>query len=307
MNLRDATMALVRRRRLLLGLTLGAAILGFALSFLIAPRYLATTKMVVVQHHGPAPLRKLGDMAGFLGFDLSRDGDSLDLYAEYLQSRDLLARLVREPVPDGEGGSTTLRERWGGEGSEAETLKEAIDRLEDRLRIRTRPAAGVLEVAVETFDPSVSAQLAERLVSELNDFNAELRQWSGRNREASLQVRLEEVTRDLRAAEDSLTAFRMENLAIAHPRLRLQEMRLLREVTIQSEILQTIRVQQEMARLEASGGEPVLKVLQTATAPVERSWPRRGRIAFVAALAALVVATYLILAGQVLREPSGGR
>jgi len=259
--------------------------------------------MVVAQSQNSSALSSLGSMAGNLGLDLGQGANSLDLFAEYVLSHDLLRQLVIEPVPLLDGGETTLLDQWGGDGDEEERFDQAVQRFEKYLQVHVSSAAGVLEVTVETFDPRSSAHLARRFVEELNEFNSELRRWSGLNRTETLLSRQDEVARQLQDAEKALTDFRMANLDVSHPRLQLQEMRLLRDVTVQSGILQSLRVQQEMARLEAQSGEPVLKVLQTAHPPLEHSWPRRGRIALIAALAAFVLSSYFIVAKTLLTRP----
>jgi uncharacterized protein involved in exopolysaccharide biosynthesis len=291
------------QRRLLLITVFSVALVGFLASYLVAPRYRAMTKMMVIQNQGSSALGNLGNMAGALGLDLSQGASSLDLYAEYVMSRDLLAEMVSEPWRPEGGDETSLLSHWGEDGSDHERLIVAIEKFERSLQVRTIPMAGVLEVTVETFDPHLSAYLAKKFVTRLNEFNAELKQWTGTNRAATLEGRLEEVMSDLKVSEDSLMAFRVMNLDISHPKLRLEESRLIRDVTIQTEILQTIQVQKEMARLEAKSGEPVLRVLQTAHPPLGKSWPRRGRIVLILALAAFVLSAYCIVALAVFRQP----
>lgn len=303
MTVIDVTERLFAKRVLLGGIVISMLVVGFLLSFLISPRYRSTTKMVVAQSQNSSALSSLGSMAGNLGLDLGQGANSLDLFAEYVLSHDLLRQLVIEPVPLLDGGETTLLDQWGGDGDEEERFDQAVQRFEKYLQVHVSSAAGVLEVTVETFDPRSSAHLARRFVEELNEFNSELRRWSGLNRTETLLSRQDEVARQLQDAEKALTDFRMANLDVSHPRLQLQEMRLLRDVTVQSGILQSLRVQQEMARLEAQSGEPVLKVLQTAHPPLEHSWPRRGRIALIAALAAFVLSSYFIVAKTLLTRP----
>ena len=307
LNVTEAVSVLASRWRLLLLVVAIVAASAYAGSFLISPRYRATAKLVIVQGGDGNALARFGNLAGALGMDVGQSQNPLNLYAEYLLSRDLLADVARTPLPLSSGGEITILEAWGGDtGSEAERMHQAIERLEDHFQVRRREDAGVLEITVESPDPVASSHLANDFAHRLNEFDAELKRWSGRNRGDFLRARRIEIMGDVRAAEDSLTSFRMANRVLTHPRLRQEEMRLLREVAIQSELLQTVRVQEELANLEAKTESPVLKTLQHAVPPVERSWPRRGRIVVVASVVAAILLVYFLLAQHQLKRSRPG-
>lgn len=287
---------LYRARYVLALVALGAGLVGYLWSFTVKPRYRAETKTVFVQDRGNSPLGNLGAMAGAFGFRVGQGADRLALNAEYVLSHDLLVELVQENWPLEGDARISLLEQWGEGDSKQERLLSAVERFRSYLQVETLADAGVLRITVETFAPELSVHIARRFIIKLNEFNASLRRWSGSNRIETLASRLTDVRRDLQAAEDSLMVFRMANLDLSHPRLQLDEMRFLREVALQTEILQSIRVELEMARLEAVSDEPVLKVLQTPYPSSEPAWPRRYRIAGLVGFAALVFGCYIVVA-----------
>lgn len=287
---------LARRWRWWVYPTLLIGALAALSSLWIERRYRATAELAVVSPETVQGGGQLSNLAGALGIQLGGQSSSLELFARYARSRDLVDPILERPLPLLDGESTTILERWGG-GGEASTRRErAAHRFGRRLQVQTEEAAGTLRLTVDLFDPLAAAAVANDYVQRLNAFDAELRRWSAANQSEFLQQRGSEILHDLRAAEDSLTAFRMANRVLSHPRLQLEEMRHVREVAIQSELLETVRVQQELSELEAKRDAPVLKTIESARAPSKPIWPRPLRLASIAMLAALLSSGYLVAA-----------
>ncbi len=302
MNSRRAMEILIGRWRLLLAVAVGGAIVGYGASFLIKPSYRATTQVVVVQRDGANAFAGLSSVAGAFGLNVGQGRHSLDFFAAYILSRDLLRDVVNVEWAIDDSTRVSLAGRWGRGDGEYERTLSAIDRLVGSMKVSTNTVAGTLTLSVDTFDPVLSALVANHLVGRLNAFDVEVNRWFMTHRTSGLESRMAEVEGELSAAEEALTAFRDRNLVITHPRLQMEEMRLLREVKIQAEVLQAIRVQAEMARLEKKADEPVIKVLATAEPPLARVWPRRGRIALLLGFACLVLCGYGLVAVDTYRQ-----
>src|SRR5207245_1274848 len=107
---------------------------------------------------------------------------------------------------------------------------------------------GVVRLAVTLRDPGLAAQVNQRLLDLLNEFNLRSRQTRAGQERQFVQQRLDEVRSDLGKAEDQLADFMRRNRQYASsPELSFQHDRLFREVSMQQQLFVSLAQSYEQA------------------------------------------------------------
>jgi uncharacterized protein involved in exopolysaccharide biosynthesis len=224
-------------------------------------------------------------------------------YADLATSRELLGRLVEEPFTyPGDGGNTTMTlvDWYHAKGRSApERRAYAIDKLREDLTATTVAKTGVVRLEVTLRNAALAAQVNQRLLDLLNDFNLRSRQTQAGQERRFVERRLEEVRADLRAAEDRLAAFMRQNREYTtSPELRFQYDRLSREVSIQQQLFVTLAQSYEQAKIDEVRDTPVISVVEQPEVPAR---PDRRFLAL-KTIVALVAGALVGLLGAMGRE-----
>src|SRR5439155_24141687 len=114
------------------------------------------------------------------------------------------------------------------------------------------------------------------------------------------ETSLRNAESSLRAAEDSLQRFYEANRNLENsPSLKLQEARILRQVTLRQELVSVLQHQLEDARLSEIRQTPLLTVVQHPLLPGKPNWPKKS----VMAVLGFVIGVVLKLGWQLRRTP----
>lgn len=282
--------ALLRRWRVVAGLPIGTALLTAALSLLIPPVYTATTTFAPEassQNRLPAGLTGL---VGQLGISIASDAvQSPRFYAEVVQSRGLMEQILRarypyprsRPTPS---DSATLLQILNVQGTDsAARIHNGVRELGDLVAVEVDAATNILRLSMDSRYPELAAEVANRFVVYLNEFNAKTRQSQARERRRFTEERVMETERDLRRAEEAVEDFYERNRSWQQsPQLVFEELRLRRQVDIRQEIYLTLRREYETARVEEVNDTPIITVIDVAVPPHRRSKPRRRLLVLLA-------------------------
>lgn len=292
----DLLTPLVRRRRLILATALGCALLTAIVVLILPSRYTALTTFVPEAPKESSLSSSLGGLATQFGIgSQTATPFSPDFMADVLRSRGIREAILATEFPDpasGAGkanlplleileveGDTPTRRLEAGLGTLAKATSMALDR-------RT----GVLSLKVTLRDPNLAAQVANRMVEELNKFNVERRRSQSGEERIFTERRLEELREELANAEDELVRFLQRNrqfseFSVASVNARSLE----RKVQLKQEVLATMSRSYEEARINEVRDTPVLTVIDRAEPPAWKSFPRRT----ISVLVALLVGTVL--------------
>src|SRR5258705_8733674 len=189
---------LLRHRRLIGAAMLIGAILGIASKIFSPPLYVASTSFMPqgadVQRTGIAAL------AGQLGIGLATGAgvQSPKFYVDLFQSHEFLAPIVRDTftVTEKGGKRETLGELYEVREQTPNVREEiVVSLLSSLLSAATDAKTGIVSVSVATKWPSVSFDIAQRLVSRVNDYNLHVRQSQAGEERRFLSERLA-VARD---------------------------------------------------------------------------------------------------------------
>ena len=277
---------LATRWRTLAACTLGTAVLFVGVASSRPSIYVAATSFVPeisAQRRLSGAAAGLAGLAGQFGLALGGDvAQSPRFYAGVIRSRAVRERLLLARFPDprpgaAPGDSVTLLAllRVGGR-TRADTLERGARRVGNLLQIHIDNQTRIVRVTARSRYPTLAADVANRVVAELNVFNAGTRQSQARERRAFVESRILEVRQSLRDAEDRLRRFYETNRSWQQsPEMTVEESRLRQQVELARELYVTLSREFETARIEEVNDTPVLTVIDPAVAPVRRSFPRR--------------------------------
>lgn len=231
-------------------------------------------------------LSQLSGVASQFGVNVlgGAPGRSPQFYADLLMSRRLLEEAVVSPYArpgDGTGGDTasvnggqageaTLVELYGIEARRPEAaVSAAAGHLEESVTVSVNGETGVVDLEVTTPWPSVSKQVADRLIALVNRFNNRVRRTQASEQAEFIQGRLRDARQELRSAEDSLEVFLESNVGWQQsPELRFRHDRLERRVSLKQQVYTSLASQYEEARISAVQSTPVVTTVTRPQVPV---------------------------------------
>lgn len=207
-------------------------------------------------------LSRLSGVASQFGVNVPTGdaGQSPQFYADLLTSRPILqdaAQTEYSIVQQGDTVPGNLLDYLG-----ISRLPGAVGWLKQRVSARTKPETGVIEVSVTTESPTLSKQIAARLLELVNHFNLEVRQSQASARADFVEERMEHARRELRAAEDSLERFLDRNRSFQNsPTLRFEHERLQRRVDLKQQVYSSLATRHEQAQIAEVQNTPVITIV----------------------------------------------
>jgi uncharacterized protein involved in exopolysaccharide biosynthesis len=150
----DILIALAKHKRKILTMTIGAAIVSLAVSFVLPLEYQATTKLLPPQQSQSSATLLLSQLGGIAGVAAGAAGlkSPNDLYVGMLKSRTIADRLITR---------FDLKKVY-----DTDSLEKARKKLEANTSV-TSGKDGLITVAVEAKDKKLVTQLANAYVDEL--------------------------------------------------------------------------------------------------------------------------------------------
>jgi uncharacterized protein involved in exopolysaccharide biosynthesis len=217
-------------------------------------------------------------------------GANPDFYVELLESRRILGETIKSrytfPTDTGEV-SGTLVDILEIEGeTEGEREETALRRFGTMMAAKLDRPSSVVTVEVETYNPQLSARIAQRLLDLLNRFNLETRQSQAAAERRFTERRLAEAKLELLEVENQLQAFLEINRDVGtSPLLRFRQERLEREVSIRQAVVSALAQNYEQARIDEVRDIPLITIVEAPEAPAlpdSRMLLLRGILALVA-------------------------
>lgn len=260
--------AVLRKRRPIVALALvfGLVLGGFAL---LQPRTFTSTASFMPQtRRSPSNLSGIAAQLGLAGFS-AEGGQTPAFYADLARSRQLLGLIADAPVASDSAGRR-LADIYDVRGRTEALRREALtDRLQDDVEADVVTRTGTVRLTARAPLAPLAKELADRVVSLLNQFNLETRQSQASAERRFAERRLGEVRSELRDAEDRLQAFLQRNRDYRNsPELSFQHERLSREVAMRQQVFTTMAQAFEQAKLEEVRDTPVITVVEAPTLPV---------------------------------------
>lgn len=280
---------ILRRRRQIFGIGIAGAAVGLIAGLTSTRVYVSGATFIPQTSEGN--VSSLAAAATQFGIRLpsSAGGWGPPVYVELLRSWALLKPLALDTV--------AVAEEGGHRVSVMDLLKVNAPNPQRRVELTVRRLAGIVQsrevralgavdVTVTTKWPSVSFQLANRLVTEVNQFNLEKRKSQAAAERQFVEAQTLEAERALRDAEDRLQEFLQRNRVTGGAsELAFQRDRLQREVALRQQLYTSLAQSREEARSREVRDTPVITVLEEPRLPVV---PESRRVALKTALGALM-------------------
>ena len=171
-------------------------------------------------------------------------------------------------------------------------MDRAMKALKDRITTSRDFKSKLITIVVETKNPELSQQVAQRITRLLDEFVVLKSQTRGSTKAAFSEKRLQEARQEMAQAEESFRHFLDGNrnfLLSPDPSVKLKGLRLENELKLRTQIVTTLAISREQALLEEKNDMPILNVLDPGNLPIEKSWPPRAMLIGAAFLLATVL------------------
>jgi uncharacterized protein involved in exopolysaccharide biosynthesis len=267
-------------------------IIAAGISLLIPPLYTAQTSILPeLTKEKTLGLAGLSSLAEATGLNLGEAPVS-KLYPMIVKSERILRAAIYHkystlayPQP------VNLVEYWKiSAKNENEEFDRALKILRGRMDIVFDARLGTVTITVEMEEPQLAADVANEVTLEMDDYTRTKRNTNATLQREFIEKRMQEVQQGLEQSEQTLKDFRERNRRVSDsPELMMQQERLERDVQINSTVFIELKKQFEIAKIEEIKNIPIINVLDSARAPVGKSYPRRRATVLVVLVLSLVV------------------
>ncbi len=203
-NLLDYLIVLLKRKRLITGITFGAAIITAIISLIMPTIYRAETKILPPQQSGSSlALGMLSQMGGIpdiasAALGLKTPGD---LYVGILKSRTVADRIIDR------FDLMKLYDVEYREDARKQLVEDVLDATGDK-------KSGLITISVEDKDPKRAADMANAFVEELKNLNRGLAVTEAAQRRLFFEEQLKDTKTSLLKAEEAMKGFQEKTGAL---------------------------------------------------------------------------------------------
>lgn len=201
-NLLDYLIVLLKRKKLIISITFGAAIITAIICFIISPTFEAQTTILPPKQSSSSAelLAQASGLSGFIGGALGMQTSS-ELYIGMLKSRTILDHIIDR---------FKLMELY-----DVEYREDAREELiEDVLNATSDKDSGIITVAVEDKDPKRAANMANAFVEELRNLTKGLAVSEAAQRRLFFEEQLKDTKTALINSEEAMKSFQEKTGAL---------------------------------------------------------------------------------------------
>jgi len=201
-DLLDLLFVMAKRKRLIIGITLGSALLIAIISLMMSPIYLAETKIISPQVNSSMNaqlLNQIGAASGLLGVVPGVKSPN-ELYIGLLKSRPVLDHVI---------------DRFDLMRLYDEKYREDARRsLLKNIKARNDLKSGIITIGIEDKDPKRSADMANALIEELRVMNKGLSVTEAAQRRLFFEEQLKDAKDSLSKSEEAMKGFQEKSGAV---------------------------------------------------------------------------------------------
>ena len=286
---------IIKNRKINLPIFIAATIIITLLVFFVIP--LQYTSQVTIL---PSAANFSGGLSGQLsaigklaGINIGgSQGLSQEMLMGILKSRRLLDEVISQEYTYEENGKThngNLVDLLDIEGESEREINEKILKAlrEDVFFLDTDPDNGILNISITTENPFLSTEIANFSASVLNKIVKTEVQKEFRQKLDYLKQKINEIEDSLKIAENDLKKFLETNSDPTIPKFQIEQLRLRRNLEIQTEMYIEFKKQMEIFVADNMINLADIKILDKAYPPYRKSRPKRS----------LLLITYVMLFG----------
>jgi len=281
----------------------------------IADKFYQTTTKFVYQSSTKqgGNLSALAALAGFsLGSGSSDDGSAY--MEDIIKSKDFLSPFTnREWLITDSLTPITLEKFWKIEidssiNNREQYLQEAIigKMLKYKyIKYEQDKKSGIISLITQFEDAKLSYDFNVAMFGELNNTLLHKMHFKAAENRKFIEERLEEVKGDLKRAEEILLRFQQQNRSWNDPSIKLQESRLMRDVTINQELALQLQKQYELAKIDEARDLPLLDVIESPRPAIIHSKPKQKIVLAIGFAGGIILGLFLAFGFSILREYNG--
>jgi len=224
---------------------------------------------------------KLGGLSKLAGFDMpGANAQSQEMYKGIISSRSLLQEIIYNEYKFLDADSMVRRNLITffeiEEATEREENEKVLKKMrEDVVSVNIDSENDLLYLDVTTENPFLSALVADKIVVILNKIVSTEVQKEFHLKQDYLRNRLLTINDSLKIAESNLKYFLETNTDPTLPKFQIEQLRLQRDLQIQTELLIEFRKQLEIFIADNMVNLADIKVLDKAYPPYRKSRPKR--------------------------------
>ena len=218
------------------------------------------------------------------------------LFSELLRSPPLLRRAAKGPYSAITAKGTVtgpLARFYGFEGRPELYQGEMTEILTDNIRISGSPRTGNMWIFVDAPYPELSQQIADNLVRQLDDYSRKRRHAQAAAEREFVQERLAEARAELRAAEEQIVQFHLNNRDLSSPTLNMNNARLQRDVVMKQQLYTSLLQSYDRARIEEARNLPAVTMLESPERPPKAERSSAASMPLLGAITGLLIAIVL--------------
>jgi len=281
----------------------------------IADKFYQTTTKFVYQSSTKqsGSLSALAALAGFsLGSSNSDDGSAY--MEDIIKSKDFLSMFTnREWLIADTLAPITLEKFWKIEIDSSinyreQYLQEAIigKMLKYKyIKYEQDKKTGIISLITQFENAELSYNFNVAMFGELNNTLLHKMHFKAAENRKFIEERFSEVRSDLKKSEEILLRFQQQNRSWNDPSIKLQESRLMRDVTINQELALQLQKQYELAKIEEARDLPLLDVIESPRRAITHHKPKPKIVLAIGFAGGTILGLLLALGFSTLREYNG--
>lgn len=180
--------------------------------------------------------------------------------------------------------------------------QELFEDFRERLSVRVEKKTGLVTIETEMEEPLISAQIANRAISLLQDYIIHYKTSQVNENLKFIEIQYREKKAEFEKAQKALFEFRdtYRNLVTERMDSRYQELQ--DAYNLSMSVYQSLAQQLEQAKIAVKKETPVFSVIEPIKVPIEKEKPKRLRVLVVSALIGVFVGVGIIFCAPICRK-----
>ncbi|MBA7578031.1 hypothetical protein ES708_19887 [subsurface metagenome] len=244
---------------------------------LILPKTFTSVATILPAQSTSSSSRILSRLSNYAGNIPSRSGEYyVELYPDIVKSRAILTEVLNAPYQS-ETFIKTLKKEYD---INTDNIESVITLLKNKfVKCTLNNRTHIITIAAITHNPEFSASLVNEILIQLEKYFNNRMKFVAKNQRIMIEERLIDIADSLLISENKLLRFNEGNRQPDNsPTLKINEIRLLREVEINSKLYIELSQQLEIAKINEFHDKPFLNILDNAVPPLKRTSPQRKSV-----------------------------
>jgi len=252
-------------------------VLGVVIALLLPKKYTAVATILPPQITGQQMSRIPSGLGEIIGNLVPEIGETaIMIYPHVSTSRNVLIKMLNAQYKD-KTFRELLQTHYHFNEHETENLINILQK--EIVKASIEKSTGVMTLNITYYDPELAAELANEILNQMEDYFKYHFRSVATSQSLMIKQRLNEVSDSLKISENRLLEFRESNRATnLSPKLQIFELRLTREVEVNSTLYVELTSQLELAKISELQLKPILNILDKAVPPIKKSGPPRRKI-----------------------------